>query len=169
MAISGMTMVTTIAAVRIFTQVYLDLQVTEDTGMIHNLVEAILSMKFTFLFGTFTLLCAWSLTSLLLFHAMIISIAQTTNERVRNVYRSRFTFCGSKEYSAESESSLTGLHNDADSGCCLNWYRSCCSPVPVSRLPADMSALVECDYMDHDEREWTGGGLEETDNNGSKP
>mmetsp|Transcript_52554 Transcript_52554/g.61361 ORF Transcript_52554/g.61361 Transcript_52554/m.61361 type:complete len:170 (+) Transcript_52554:233-742(+) len=36
--------------------------------------------------GSLIFLCAWSLTSLLCFHGLIISVAQTTNERVRNVY-----------------------------------------------------------------------------------
>jgi hypothetical protein len=163
-----MTIVTTISAVRIFVQTYLEVQVPDGGGMIHRLAEAIMSMKFTFVFGAFTLLCAWSLVSLLFFHAMIISVAQTTNERVRNVYRSRFTFCGSKGSSEENESSMTGSNNEADKGCFRNWYRTCCSPIPVSRLPADMSSIVHCDYTEDDEKEWTGGGLEDAENNGGK-
>ena len=166
-AISGMTMVTTISTLRIFGQVFVDVHVPDGAGMIHRLAEAIMSMKFTFLFGSFTLLCAWSLTSLLFFHAMLISVAQTTNERVRNVYRSQFSFCGSNESPEETSSSMTGAYNEADAGCSMNWYRACCTPVPVSRLPADMSAIVDCDYSDG-EKEWTGGGLEENDDNGRK-
>jgi hypothetical protein len=73
----------------------------------------------------FTLLCAWSLTSLTCFHGLIISLAQTTNERVRGVYQ------------------YGGIHNPADLGCWKNWITLfCTSRVPVSRLPKDFSALV---------------------------
>uniref|UniRef100_A0A6U0SGB7 Uncharacterized protein n=1 Tax=Eucampia antarctica TaxID=49252 RepID=A0A6U0SGB7_9STRA len=37
--------------------------------------------------GFLMLLCTWSLVSLTCFHAFIVSIAQTTNERVRGIYR----------------------------------------------------------------------------------
>jgi hypothetical protein len=73
----------------------------------------------------FTLLCAWSLTSLTCFHGLIISLAQTTNERVRGVYQ------------------YGGIHNPADLGCWKNWITLfCTSRVPISRLPKDFSALV---------------------------
>jgi hypothetical protein len=73
----------------------------------------------------FTLLCAWSLVSLTCFHGLIISLAQTTNERVRGVYQ------------------YGGIHNPADMGCWKNWITLfCTSRVPVSRLPKDFSALV---------------------------
>ena len=163
-----MTIVTTISAMRIFGQAFVEVQVPDGDGIIHRLAEAIMSMKLTFLFGSFTLLCAWSLTSLLFFHAMLISVAQTTNERVRNVYRSQFTCCGSNESPEDTSNSLTGAYNEADAGCSLNWFRTCCTPVPVSRLPVDMSAIVHCDYSDGDENEWTGGGLEEMDENARK-
>lgn len=100
---------------------------------LHTLWKAVLAEKITFLFGTFTLLCAWSLTSLLCFHAMIISVAQTTNERVRGVYR------------------FGQVDNDADKGCCRNWYRAACLPWPVSRLPRDMSQQVICNYTQPEE------------------
>eukprot|EP00957_Ditylum_brightwellii_P070146 5328282-Ditylum_brightwellii.AAC.1 len=38
-------------------------------------------------FGLFGLLCAWSITSLTCFHALIITLGQTTNEQVRGVYQ----------------------------------------------------------------------------------
>lgn len=73
----------------------------------------------------FTLLCAWSLTSLTCFHGLIISLAQTTNERVRGVYQ------------------YGGIHNPADMGCWKNWFTLFCySRVPASLLPNDFSALV---------------------------
>lgn len=159
---------TTLSALRVLVQAYIDTPSVEGASTLHHLLQAVMSIKFTFLFGTFTLLTAWSLTGLLLFHAMIISIAQTTNERVRNVFRTSFSFCGSKAPPVEEEgTSMTGAFNEADRGCCYNWYRACCTAVPVSRLPPDMSAIVHCEYTDDDESEWTGGGLEETANNGT--
>lgn len=174
-----MTIVTSLSSLRILVQAYLDVDPTattlstmsleeEEMTKFHRLCKAIMSIKLTFLFGTFTLLCAWSLTSLLLFHAMIISIAQTTNERVRNVYRASrgFSLCGRKSTTSSSSTaedhsnnSMTGADNEADQGCCPNWYRSFCSPVPVSRLPPDMSATVVCQYASTtgDETVWTGG------------
>lgn len=75
-------------------------------------------------FGLFTGLCAWSLLSLLYYHIQIISIGQTTNERVRGVYRR-----GDNPY---------------DRGCARNWSRCAgllCHP-PPSRLPRDFSEVV---------------------------
>lgn len=119
--------------------------VVDDDGTIvanlttlQRLWKSILSEKLTFLFGSFTLLCAWSLTSLLCFHGMIISIAQTTNERVRGVYR------------------LGQVENAADRGCVKNWYTAACIPCPVSRLPRDMSAQVIADYENRPEHVWNG-------------
>jgi len=166
--ISGMTIVTTLAALQVLVQAYIDMDTDEDGSVqnddmtkFHRLCKAIMSIKLTFLFGIFTLLCAWSLTSLLFFHAMIISIAQTTNERVRNVFRpSKFSLCGKASASAENEDypSMTGAVNDADRGCCPNWMNTFCIPVPASRLPPDMSATVVCNYMETkgDETVWTG-------------
>ncbi|KAG7372899.1 DHHC palmitoyltransferase [Nitzschia inconspicua] len=116
---------------------------TTELSMWHRLWDAMLSEKCTVLFGAFTLFCAWSLTGLLCYHAMIISVAQTTNERVRGVYR------------------YGQVDNHADKGCCTNWYLAACKPIPVSRLPRDMSAMVVCDYTnnnndDDEEQVWTG-------------
>ena len=92
------------------------------------------------LFGTVTGLCAWSLISLFFYHCRIISIGQTTNERVRGVY-SRDTV------------------NPADHGCCGNWglclRRSIGRDVPPSRLPRDFSEVVhECQPVE--ETVWSG-------------
>lgn len=79
----------------------------------------------TVVFGLFMALCAWSLVSLLLYHIRIISIAQTTNERVRGVY-------------------LNYGENPLDRGCLHNW-RQCCNSSfhpPPSRLPRDFSEMV---------------------------
>lgn len=102
----------------------------------HGLWMAISSIPLTVLFGCFSLLCGWSLLSLLCFHAMIISVAQTTNERVRGVYR------------------YGGAINTADDGCCYNWYHAFCSSRTPSRLPPDFSAVVVCE--ERPESPWTG-------------
>jgi hypothetical protein len=83
-----------------------------------------MSMPIVVLFGIFTLLCAWSLTSLLLFHGLIITLAQTTNERVRNVYQHTV--------------------NTDNHGCCANWIHALCSKRPSSLLPDDFSEIVTC-------------------------
>jgi hypothetical protein len=142
-----MTVLTTLCAGRVLVEAFLAVPLEEGTNgstgtgiavaELHRLWIAILSEKLTFLFGSFTLLCAWSLTSLLCFHGMIISIAQTTNERVRGVYR------------------FGQVENDADRGCCRNWYDAACLPCPVSRLPRDMSESAVCHYTEP-ETVWTG-------------
>ena len=146
-AISGMTILTTLCALEVVLETFgttPSVIVSEDgaTSMelspLQRLWTAVLAEKFTFAFGSFTLLCAWSLTSLLCFHGMIISVAQTTNERVRGVYR------------------FGQLENEADKGCCMNWYSATCHPCPVSRLPTDMSELVIADYENRPEHVWIG-------------
>merc|ERR1711865_1028785 len=141
-----MTILTTICALEVLLDAFQTTShvVTNDDGTIINmsnmqrLWKAILSEKLTFLFGSFTLLCAWSLTSLLCLHGMIISVAQTTNERVRGVYR------------------FGQVENNADKGCCLNWYAAACTPCSVSRLPIDMSSQVITDYATRPEMVWNG-------------
>jgi hypothetical protein len=75
-------------------------------------------------FGLFSLLCSWSLLSLTCFHAVIITLAQTTNERVRGVFQ------------------YGGIVNPADEGCWGNWIRLCCNRIPESMLPTDFSEEV---------------------------
>jgi palmitoyltransferase ZDHHC9/14/18 len=109
-----------------------------DTDL-HRFWAAIVSMPIVVLFGIFCLLCAWSLTSLLLFHAMIITIAQTTNERVRNVYHNR-----------------QNVVNTNNNGCWRNWGTALCSRRPRSRLPMDFSRVVTCEpCMREPERVWS--------------
>ncbi|KAL7575232.1 hypothetical protein ACA910_018714 [Epithemia clementina (nom. ined.)] len=92
----------------------------------HRLWDAILSMPLVCLFGIFILLCTWSLLSLLGYHAAIITVAQTTNERVRGVYRHG------------------GAVNPNDHGCWHNWCRSFwCKRTPASRLPSDFSQIIQ--------------------------
>jgi len=148
-SISGMTIVTTICAVQVLIEAFENASggdtsggTTEsattaaDVSNMQRLWKAIMMDKITFVFGSFTLLCAWSLTSLLCFHGMIVSVAQTTNERVRGVYR------------------FGQIENKADKGCCRNWYTAACIPCPVSRLPVDMSSQVITDYATRPERVW---------------
>lgn len=81
-------------------------------------------------FGIFSLLCAWSLLSLTCFHAVIITLAQTTNERVRGVFQ------------------YGGIINPADQGCWMNWLGLCCNEVPESKLPNDFSEEVKLPVRD---------------------
>lgn len=143
-SIASLTILVTAVAIRLFIAAYQN-TLTEVSGVdaslststlrfpaiplvAHRLWLGVLSMPLTVVFGSFTLLCAWSLTSLLCFHAMIVSVAQTTNERVRGVYR------------------YGGAVNAADQGCCRNWISAFCSQRPLSRLPPDFSAQVHCHF-----------------------
>ena len=99
-----------------------------DLPCLHRLLLAVEKMPMLVLLGIFTLACAWSLTSLFLFHAMIISVAQTTNERVRNVYQYGHNV------------------NVDDHGCWRNWANAICSPLPPSLLPDDFSDIVTCEF-----------------------
>lgn len=146
-AISGMTILTTLCALEVVIEAFrttpfvvmnADGTVGTKLSAFQRLWNTVLSEKLTFMFGSFTLLCAWSLTSLLCFHGMIISVAQTTNERVRGVYR------------------FGQADNEADMGCCMNWYAASCYPCPVSRLPTDMSEQVIADYENRPEYVWNG-------------
>ena len=132
-----MTILTTLSALLLLIQAYQDVQVADELPSLNRLWAAIMEMPVTFVFGTFTLLCAWSLTSLLLFHGIIISVAQTTNERVRAVYR------------------FGAVENTADKGCCRNWYNAFCLPYSISRIPKDMSEVAQCVYVD-EETVWDG-------------
>jgi hypothetical protein len=148
LSISFLTILVTSAALRLLLAAYQEMAVADSPGIgpvlllnytdivsvteygertSHRFWKAILSMPLTVVFGTFTFLCAWSLLSLLCFHAMIITVAQTTNERVRGVYRYGSTV------------------NTADQGCCRNWHRALCSTRPPSRLPRDFAEVIVCD------------------------
>lgn len=151
-SISGLTIVTTLSALAVMWKAYIDVETTENMSAMHRLFVAIMGMKLTFLFGTFTLLCAWSLSSLLFFHVMIVSAAQTTNERVRGVYR--------LPSDGASVTSTGGHINTADHGCLNNWFDAFCKPGPVSRLPPDMSDVVRCHYATP-ESVWTGEGYQQ--------
>lgn len=90
----------------------------------HVLWDVLVQHSLVVAFGLFTGVCAWSLISLSLYHLRTISIAQTTNERVRGVFVAEL--------------------NPYDRGCCANW-RSCVGALvhpPPSRLPRDFSETV---------------------------
>lgn len=93
----------------------------------------------------FTILCAWSLTSLMCFHALIITLAQTTNERVRNVYAALSRFSGSDGNGGHGTGGGGGLANPADHGCWVNWKNAMCSPIPPSNLPSNFADYVDCE------------------------
>jgi hypothetical protein len=154
-AISGMTILSTVCALEVLIEAFentptkmmsADGTTFTDLSALQRLWTAVLEEKLSFVFGSFTLLCAWSLTSLLCFHGMIISVSQTTNERVRGVYR------------------FGQADNEADMGCFMNWYTAACYPVPVSRLPTNMSEPVVADYENRPERVWNG---DDEDGNGA--
>mmetsp|Transcript_8248 Transcript_8248/g.12687 ORF Transcript_8248/g.12687 Transcript_8248/m.12687 type:complete len:501 (+) Transcript_8248:129-1631(+) len=137
-SVSVLTIVTSITCFQILFQAYVR-EVVDTTPLLPSRIDdvpdcaqrlwsSIVSMPVLVLFGLFVLLCAWSLVSLLLFHAMIISVAQTTNERVRNVYQ-----YGRNE-------------NVDDHGCCQNWRDAFCRPRPRSLLPKDFTDIVVCDH-----------------------
>jgi len=64
--------------------------------------------------GIFGALVALSLISLLVYHAYLVSIAETTNENLRNTYLRHV--------------------NPYDRGCLANWRRVLCAPLPPSQL-----------------------------------
>jgi len=152
--ISVLTIITSMSSLQILLQAYRKTAVVEDPltpiipSSIHNITTShsipfmhvdtqtyverlwasVLSMPMVMLFGCFTLLCAWSLTSLLIFHGMIISVAQTTNERVRNIYQ------------------YGRVQNTEDHGCFQNWKCAFCNERPRSLLPSDFTDIVVCDH-----------------------
>jgi palmitoyltransferase ZDHHC9/14/18 len=97
-----------------------------------DLLETVVQHPAVVLLFAFCVLSGWSLISLTLFHSMIISLAQTTNERVRGVYRHRRHM------------------NSADEGCCTNWMNAFLQPRPPSLLPPsfhtsmDVSSIRAC-------------------------
>jgi len=102
--------------------------------------ECIRSEPSAVILSFFTLLCAWSLASLTCFHGLIITIGQTTNERVRGVY--------------------DALENPANKGAATNWFGALCSEIPESRIPRDFSKIVDCRVVraNSDEEDMEGSG-----------
>lgn len=89
----------------------------------------------TIAFFVFMFVCAWSLACLLFYHVVLISTSQTTNERVRGVYRYE--------------------KNAADRGCLQNCAGFFCGKLPQSKLPKSFASCVECDPSARDSV-WTG-------------
>ena len=103
-------------------------------------------MPVTVSFAVFTGMCAWSMISLLLYHFRTISIAQTTNERIRGVYSASAPMRSRDSFSSLGNSASNGSsnYNPADMGVFQNWY-SCCRTLlhpPDSDLPSDFSEVV---------------------------
>ena len=143
-SVSLMTVVITGSCVRVLSECYLEgvreVEESESSGMeqhlneneslfhrlhYHLLLRTLSKQPIELAFGLFSLLCAWSITSLTCFHALIITLGQTTNERVRGVFQ------------------YGGVTNPSDRGCWRNWMEMMWRKVPESRLPKDFSDLVD--------------------------
>jgi hypothetical protein len=140
-SVTALTVVVTCTCVRIFLETFQELEQNAGAGMDHGdglisstsregvttsylILKSIRAETTAVVFAIFMALCAWSLASLACFHGLIITISQTTNERVRAVYDQ--------------------LDNPADQGLLRNWVRAFCSTVPESRIPKDFSEIVHC-------------------------
>lgn len=131
LCVTSLTIVVTLTCIRIFIQTFRDLELGEFGGserenhtVSHLIYRCVQSEPTAVVLSFFTLLCAWSLTSLTCFHGLIISLAQTTNERVRGVYEA--------------------LENPANKGCIRNWFDALFGEIPQSRIPRDFSEIVDC-------------------------
>lgn len=136
-SISLLTIITTATCIRVFLQTfqYIAQNTNAEThSFSHILYECIASEPMVLLMACFTLLCGWSLTSLTCYHAYIISLAQTTNEKVRGVYDHH-------------------LRNPADNGCLKNWNNVFCDKVPDSLILNDFSETVDCCKARRERRE----------------
>jgi palmitoyltransferase ZDHHC9/14/18 len=136
-------------------------------------IHVVCHLPVTVLFMTFTIMCTWSMISLLLYHFRTISIAQTTNERVRAVYT---TISSTSAASLRSQQQLhpngnanhnipqqlfynkSNNNNPADHGCLANWM-SCWYKlwyIPKSNLPPDLSVIIR-EPKDIQETIWSSG------------
>ncbi|KAL7435857.1 hypothetical protein ACHAXM_004915 [Skeletonema potamos] len=106
----------------------------------HIALRILSKLPIELVFGLFSLLCAWSITSLTCFHALIITLGQTTNERVRGVYQ------------------YGGVINPDDNGCWNNWMEMMCKKIPESRLPTDFSDVVDLNDVSTGSSNRLGGG-----------
>ena len=132
------------------------------------LIRVLCRIPVTVLFMTFTIMCTWSMISLLLYHFRTISIAQTTNERVRAVYTTITSASAASLRSQQQlQTSSDGAHqyfynqsnnnNPSDHGCISNWM-SCLYKlwhVPKSDLPPDLSVIIH-EPRNIQETIWTG-------------
>jgi len=146
-----LTVIVTFTCIRIFMQTFHDLDKGEQAEDLEKerhshsshtsyiVYECIKAEPTAVILSFFTLLCAWSLASLTCFHGLIITIGQTTNERVRGVY--------------------DVLQNPGDKGIARNWFGALCSEIPESRIPKDFSQVVEC-RKGREERDGRGRDIE---------
>jgi hypothetical protein len=105
----------------------------------HIVLHILTSLPIEVFLGLFSVLCTWSLTSLTFFHALLISLAQTTNERVRGVYQ------------------YGGVENPDDLGCLWNWREVLCPRGAVdSLLPTDFSEVATLPSGSGKESVWVG-------------
>jgi len=132
LSISTLTILVTSQCVRLFIIIYHE-QSTNDSNpfsfskeTFRHVSKTLFSIPIVVLLGAFTLTCSWALISLACFHAFIISIGQTTNERVRGVYRDG------------------RAKNIFNKGFINNWISSFCYPPSYSCLPHDFSQKVIC-------------------------
>ena len=106
-------------------------------------VRIVYSLPVEVILGLFSLLCTWSLLSLTCFHALLISLAQTTNERVRGVYQ------------------YGGVENPDDLGCCRNWSSVLCGRSVLSKLP-DFSQVAKLPEGSGEESVWVDWKVDES-------
>lgn len=105
----------------------------------HLVLHVLTSLPIEVFLGLFSILCTWSLISLTFFHALLISLAQTTNERVRGVYQ------------------YGGVENPDDLGCWWNWKEVLCPRGAVeSLLPKDFSEVATLPGGKEKESVWVG-------------
>ncbi|KAL3792552.1 hypothetical protein HJC23_005522 [Cyclotella cryptica] len=105
----------------------------------HMILRILTSLPIEVFLGLFSVLCTWSLISLTCFHALLISLAQTTNERVRGVYQ------------------YGGVENPDDLGCWWNWREVLCpSGALESLLPKDFSEVATLPSGRGKESVWDG-------------
>jgi hypothetical protein len=99
----------------------------------------------------FILITTYLMLSLVLYHCMIISLGETTNEHVCGVYKhynnilDRYTNHNNHRSDTTSPNSNQFYgYNPFDYGCCQNWYKCChsiCIHTP-SKLPIEFSDYV---------------------------
>lgn len=134
-SISFLTLITTATCVRVLLQTFhrmrsmiaVEHDLTEEDQEFSQIAyQGIVSEPLVIIMALFTLVCGWSLISLTCYHGVLISIAQTTNEKVRGVYDHHH------------------IKNPDNKGCWRNWYDALFSPVPDSLIVSDFSVMVDC-------------------------
>jgi len=109
------------------------------------LLETIQTHKTALCVAVFCTICAYSLTSLTCFHALLISNSQTTNEKVRGVYTSDSSTTLNSDATMNNKQPLA---NPSNLGWFRNWTRYLFGTIRSSRLPRDFSQMVQCPTND---------------------